>query len=109
MVPAAGARSVCRPRRHALREARTLRLRRRRETNVCKHPLGLVRQPYAQARGNACAWGGSPHSGDSIVLLEIDSLVMPACVKFRTPDFVHCLVLGPTEADRRAEAQIQVA
>jgi hypothetical protein len=41
-------------------------------------------------------------------LLEIDSLVVPASVKFRAPDFVHGLVLGAPEVDGRSKPQIQV-
>jgi hypothetical protein len=44
----------------------------------------------------------------TILLLEINGLVVPVCVKFRAPDFVHGLVFSPTEVDGRAKPQVQV-
>ena len=53
-----------------------------------------------------------PASGYSlkatILLLQIDGLIVAARIEFRAPYFVHSLVLGPTVVNRRPKSQIQV-
>jgi hypothetical protein len=44
----------------------------------------------------------------TILLLQIDGLIVAAPVELRAPYFVHSLMLGPTVVNRRAKSQIQV-
>ena len=45
----------------------------------------------------------------TILLLQIDGLILAAPIELRPPYFVHSLMLGPTVVNRRAKPQIQVA
>jgi hypothetical protein len=44
----------------------------------------------------------------TLLLLQIDGLIVAAPIEFRAPYFVHSLVLGPTVVNRRPKSQIQV-
>jgi len=45
----------------------------------------------------------------SVLLLQIDGLVMPGLVELCTPHLVHALVIGPAEDHGRAEPNVEVA
>jgi hypothetical protein len=45
----------------------------------------------------------------SVLLLQIDGLVMPSLVELCAPHLVHSLVVGPAEDHGRAEPNVEVA
>ena len=45
----------------------------------------------------------------SVLLLQIDGLVMPGLVELCTPHLVHALVIGPAEDHGRTEPNVEVA
>ena len=45
----------------------------------------------------------------SVLLLQIDGLVMPSLVELCAPHLVHALVVGPAEDYGRAEPNVEVA
>ena len=44
----------------------------------------------------------------SVLLLQIDGLVMPSLVELCTPHLVHALVIRPTEDHGRADPNVEV-
>ena len=57
----------------------------------------------------SCLCAGRTTYTSSVLLLQIDGLVMPGLVELCTPHPVHALVFGSTEGHGRPEPNVEVA